>query len=80
MSEPLRILFDPGTGERYRVRIAPRELMGRRGINPLLNSVVFGTEVGGWVGTAPVSTPVTLQDLSEGKLRKMLGRAIRRGL
>ena len=80
MSEPLRILRDPGTGERYRVRIAPRELTGRRGINPLLNSVVFETEMGGWVGTAPVSTPVTLEDLSEGELRKMPGRARRRKL
>ena len=82
MNDDLRILLDPADGERYRVRIAPRELTGGRGgrgVNPILNSLVFETEAGAWIGTVPVSSPVALQDLSDGELREMLRRARRRG-
>ena len=79
MNQPVRILFDPETGERYQVRIAPRELTGSQGVSPMLNSLVFETEAGAWVGLVPVSSPVKLEDLSEQQLRKMLGRARRRG-
>ena len=80
MRDPVRLFLDSETGERYRVRIAPRELTGMRGINPVLNSVVFETESGVWVGTAPVSMPVTLHNLSEQELKTMLARARRRGM
>ena len=79
MNEPVRILLDPETGIRYQVRIAPRELTGSQGISPMLNSLVFETEAGAWVGLVPVSSPVKLEDLSERELRKMLGRARRKG-
>ena len=75
MSEDIRLLLDPVDGERYRVRIAPREMTGARGVSPFLNSVVFETEAGAWVGAVPISSPVALQDLSEAELRKMLQRA-----
>ena len=80
MNKPVRVLLDPDMGERYQVRLTPRELTGHRGINRLLNSVVFEAETGASLGAVPVSPTVTIRDFSEADLMKMLERAKRRGL
>ena len=78
MNEPVRILLDPETGERYRVRIAPRELTGGLGVNPAVYSVVFETEAGQWVGAYPVFSLFRLPAAAEWELKVMLERVRRR--
>ena len=78
MNEFLRLFLDPQTGERYTVRLAPREMTGTRGINPSLSSLVFETEAGAWVGAIPVFSTFRLQATMERDLKVMLERAKQR--
>ena len=80
MSESIRIFLDPNTGERYTVRLAPREMAGGLGVNPAVHSVVFETEAGQWVGAYPVFPLFRLQAAAEWELKVMLERARRSGL
>ena len=72
MNEPVRTLLDPGTGERYTVRLTPRERTSGRGVNPAVNLLVFGTEAGEWVGALPVFSPFRLHATAERDLNVML--------
>ena len=78
MSEPVRLFLDPETGERYTVRLAPRERWSGRGVNPAVISLVFETEAGEWIGELPVFAPFRLQATAERDLQVMLQRAKRR--
>ena len=79
MSGAMRHFVDPDMGERYWVRIAPREVASGRGVNPLVESLVFETEAGERVGVVPVYSPFRLQTREERELKVMLERAKRRG-
>lgn len=78
MSEPLRVLVDSETGERYRVRRTPRGRTGGRGIHPRASLLVFETEAGEWIGEVPVFAPFRLQATAERDRTVMLERAKRR--
>ena len=54
MNQPERMFVDPETGERYRVRLTPRERNGRLGVDLRLNALVFETREGQWVGSVPI--------------------------
>ena len=72
VSEPVRILFDPESGERYQVRLTPHELPAGGGVTPAVNSVVFETETGEWIGAVPMFSLFWLGSVSEGDLKEML--------
>ncbi len=73
-------LFTDAAGNRYRVRITPRELSGGRGVSESLKAIVFETDEGQWVGAVPVYPYVTLSALSHEELVRLLDQAKRRGL
>ncbi len=73
-------IYQDEQGERYRVRLAPRELSGARGVSRRLKAVVFETVEGGWVGAAPVYAHVTLPELTDTDLCRLLEIAMRRSL
>ena len=68
----MRHFVDPDTGERYTVRVTPRECTRGRGVNPAVNSLVFETEAGEWVGALPVFSPFRLHATAERDLNVML--------
>ena len=70
----------PETGERYRVRLTPRERVDSLGVDKRRNGLVFETALGEWVGSVPVYPTVTLWTLAEEDLVNLLGQAARRGL
>jgi hypothetical protein len=72
--------FTDPQGDRYRVRIAPRELSGGRGVSENLKAIVFETEEGQWVGAVPVYPHVSLATLGPEELAELLEQAKRRGL
>ena len=67
------------TGTMYRVQLAPLERHGALGVDSRLNAVVFETQDGKWVGSAPVYHRVTLESLSDADLEELLDEAIGRG-
>lgn len=73
-------LFTDRRGHRYRVRIAPRELSGGRGVSKKLKAIVFETDEGQWVGAVPIYPHVLLASLSDEELARLLEQAERRGL
>ena len=80
MNVSFRYFVDPDTGERYHVRLTPRELAGARGVSQFVNSVVFETEAGEWIGVVPVFSPYRLDTTAERDLKVMLERAKQRAL
>ena len=79
MNEPVRILLDPDIGEWYWVRVAPRDGPDARLINRLVESLVFETEAGEWVGAVPAFSPFRLQATAKRDLKEMLEQAKRSG-
>ena len=79
MNQPQRMFVDPDTGERYRVRLTPRERTGPLGVDKRLNALVFETPQGEWVGSVPVNQNVTLWTVAEEDLANLLDQAVRRG-
>ena len=79
MNQPQRVFVDAETGERYRVRLSPRERNGTLGVDMRLNALLFGTAEGQWVGSVPIYHTVKLQSLTEHDLAELLDKAIARG-
>ena len=79
MNQPQRMFVDPDTGERYRVRLTPRERTGRLGVDMRLNALLCETPQGEWVGSVPVYHNVTLWSLTEEDLGELLDQALARG-
>lgn len=77
--DPARPWIDPETSRRIRVRIAPHERRGTRGVEPRRNALIFGTDQGEWIGSVPVYHTIQLAHLSEPDLAERLDQAIGRG-
>jgi hypothetical protein len=68
-------LFTDRPGNRYRVRITPRELSGGGGVSENLKAIVLETDEGQWVGAVPVYPHVALAGLSQEELGRLLDQA-----
>ena len=79
MNQPQRLYVNAETGERYRVRLTPRERKGRLGVDRRLNALVFETAQGRWVGSVPIYHTVEFERLTERDLAELLDRAAERG-
>ena len=77
MNQPERLFVYAETGERYRVRLSPRERNGTLGVDMRLNALVFETPEGQWVGS--VYHTVKLQTLTKHDLAELLDQAVARG-
>ena len=79
MNQPERMFVAPETGERYRVRLTPRERTGRLGVVMRLKALVRETREGQWVGSVPIYHTVKLQSLAERDPAEFLDQAVARG-
>lgn len=75
----IRVWTDPKSGTLCHVRICPRERPGCLGVHPKVNTLVFETAVGGWVGWVAVYHRVHLWSLDNRDLAELLEQAVDRG-
>ena len=70
--------FAPEDGMIYRVSIVPMERRGIPGVDRRLNSVVYETPDGRWVGSVSGYHTIMLDALTDADLEELLDQAIGR--